>query len=61
MLFHFHFFIVIIFDTNDEHTVYWFMNMIILSRVRIAEAGYNVKHGPNTSESIVVTWLIYVT
>ena len=39
----------------------WFMNMIILSRVRIAEAGYNVKHGPNTSESIVVTWLIYVT
>jgi hypothetical protein len=41
--------------------MYWFMNMIILSRVRIAEAGYNVKHGPYTNESIVVTWLIYVT
>ena len=37
------------------------MNMIILSRVRTEEAGYNVKHGPNSRESIVVTWLIYVT
>jgi hypothetical protein len=37
------------------------MNMIILSPVRIEEAGYNVKHGPNTSESSVVTWLMNVT
>ena len=35
------------------------MNMIILSPVRIGEAGYNVKHGPNTSESSVVTWSYY--
>jgi hypothetical protein len=35
--------------------------MIILSPVRIGEAGYNVKHGPNTSESRVVTWLMNVT
>jgi len=27
------------------------MNMIILSPVRIGEAGYNAKHGHNTSES----------
>ena len=36
------------------------MNMIMLSPVRIGEAGYNVKHGPNTSESSVVTWLMNV-
>ena len=35
--------------------MYWFMNMLILSPVRIGEAGYNAKHGPNTSESSVVT------
>ena len=37
------------------------MNMIILSPVRIGEAGYNAKHGHNTSESSVVTWLMNVT
>jgi pSer/pThr/pTyr-binding forkhead associated (FHA) protein len=37
------------------------MNMIIQSPVRIVEAGYNAKHGPNTSESSVVTWLMNVT